>query len=46
MFARLAEVMEQPELASANRYGPQTLRLGARDEGQRYRCKKGRYARS
>ena len=32
MFARLAEVMEQPELASANRYGPQALRLGARDE--------------
>ena len=32
MFARLAEVMEQPELATANRYGPQALRLAARDE--------------
>ena len=32
MFVRLAEVMEQPELASADRYGPQALRLGARDE--------------
>ena len=32
MFVRLAEVMEQPELASANRYSPQALRLGARDE--------------
>ena len=32
MFARLAEVMDQPELASANRYGPQALRLAARDE--------------
>jgi crotonobetainyl-CoA:carnitine CoA-transferase CaiB-like acyl-CoA transferase len=32
MFARLAEVMEQPELAAANRYGPQALRLAARDE--------------
>jgi len=32
MFARLAEVMEQPGLAAANRYGPQALRLAARDE--------------
>lgn len=32
MFARLAEVMEQPELAAANRYGPQALRLAARDD--------------
>jgi len=32
MFARLAEVMEQPKLAAANRYGPQALRLAARDE--------------
>jgi crotonobetainyl-CoA:carnitine CoA-transferase CaiB-like acyl-CoA transferase len=32
MFVRLAEVMEQPELAAANRYGPQALRLAARDE--------------
>jgi crotonobetainyl-CoA:carnitine CoA-transferase CaiB-like acyl-CoA transferase len=32
MFARLAEVMEQPELALADRYGRQALRLGARDE--------------
>ncbi len=32
MFARLAEVMEQPELSAANRYGPQALRLAARDD--------------
>jgi crotonobetainyl-CoA:carnitine CoA-transferase CaiB-like acyl-CoA transferase len=32
MFARLAEVMEQPELASAAQYGPKDLRLGARDD--------------
>jgi crotonobetainyl-CoA:carnitine CoA-transferase CaiB-like acyl-CoA transferase len=32
MFARLADVMQQPELASAERYGPQALRLDARDE--------------
>src|ERR1700749_2116580 len=32
MFARLAEAMRQPELASAQRYGPKDLRLGARDE--------------
>jgi crotonobetainyl-CoA:carnitine CoA-transferase CaiB-like acyl-CoA transferase len=32
MFARLAEAMEQPELASAEQYGPKDLRLGARDE--------------
>jgi crotonobetainyl-CoA:carnitine CoA-transferase CaiB-like acyl-CoA transferase len=32
MFARLAEVMQQPQLASAERYGPQALRLAARDE--------------
>jgi crotonobetainyl-CoA:carnitine CoA-transferase CaiB-like acyl-CoA transferase len=32
MFARLAEAMEQPELASDNRYGPKELRLAARDE--------------
>ena len=46
MFARLAEVMEQPELASANRYGPQALRLARPRRGQRHRCKMGRYARS
>jgi len=32
MFARLAEAMEQPELASDNRYGPKELRLAAREE--------------
>jgi len=32
MFARLADVMQQPELASAERYGPQHQRLDARDE--------------
>ncbi len=32
MFERLAQAMEQPELASATRYGPKDLRLGARDE--------------
>jgi crotonobetainyl-CoA:carnitine CoA-transferase CaiB-like acyl-CoA transferase len=32
MFVRLAEVMEQPDLASAERYGPKELRLAARDE--------------
>jgi crotonobetainyl-CoA:carnitine CoA-transferase CaiB-like acyl-CoA transferase len=32
IFARLAEAMEQPELASAERYGPKELRLAARDE--------------
>jgi len=32
MFARLAEAMEQPELASAEKYGPKDQRLGARDE--------------
>jgi crotonobetainyl-CoA:carnitine CoA-transferase CaiB-like acyl-CoA transferase len=32
MFVRLADVMEQPELASDNRYGPKDLRLAARDE--------------
>lgn len=31
MFARLAEAMEQPELASREQYGPKELRLGARD---------------
>jgi crotonobetainyl-CoA:carnitine CoA-transferase CaiB-like acyl-CoA transferase len=31
MFARLADVMEQPELASDTQYGPQKLRLAARD---------------
>jgi crotonobetainyl-CoA:carnitine CoA-transferase CaiB-like acyl-CoA transferase len=35
MFVRLAEVMQQPELASAERYGPQALRLAARDEVNR-----------
>ena len=35
MFARLAEVMQQSELASAERYGPQALRLAARDEVNR-----------
>ncbi len=32
MFARLADAMEQPELASDTRYGPQELRLAARAE--------------
>jgi crotonobetainyl-CoA:carnitine CoA-transferase CaiB-like acyl-CoA transferase len=32
MFVRLAETMEQPELASAERFGAQQLRLAARDE--------------
>ena len=32
MFARLVEAMEQPELASAEKYGPKDQRLGARDE--------------
>jgi crotonobetainyl-CoA:carnitine CoA-transferase CaiB-like acyl-CoA transferase len=32
MFVRLAEVMGQPELASARQYGPKDMRLGARDE--------------
>ena len=32
MFERLAEAMEQPELASAGRFGPKELRLAARDE--------------
>jgi len=35
MFARLVEVMEQPELASAEWYGPQQKRLAARDEVNR-----------
>jgi crotonobetainyl-CoA:carnitine CoA-transferase CaiB-like acyl-CoA transferase len=34
MFARLAEVMQQPELASAERYGPK-VRLAARDDVNR-----------
>jgi crotonobetainyl-CoA:carnitine CoA-transferase CaiB-like acyl-CoA transferase len=32
MFVRLAETMAQPELASAERFGPQQLRLAARHE--------------
>jgi crotonobetainyl-CoA:carnitine CoA-transferase CaiB-like acyl-CoA transferase len=35
MFARLADAMAQPELASATRYGPQERRLAARDEVNR-----------
>jgi crotonobetainyl-CoA:carnitine CoA-transferase CaiB-like acyl-CoA transferase len=35
MFARLAEVMQQPDIASAERYGLQALRLAARDEVNR-----------
>jgi crotonobetainyl-CoA:carnitine CoA-transferase CaiB-like acyl-CoA transferase len=31
MFERLAATMEQPELASSQRYGPKELRLAARD---------------
>jgi crotonobetainyl-CoA:carnitine CoA-transferase CaiB-like acyl-CoA transferase len=31
MFARLAEAMEQPELASSEQYGPKERRLRARD---------------
>ncbi len=32
MFVRLAEAMEQPELASVERFGPKELRLAARKE--------------
>jgi crotonobetainyl-CoA:carnitine CoA-transferase CaiB-like acyl-CoA transferase len=32
MFVRLAEAMEQPELASVGRFGPKELRLAAREE--------------
>jgi crotonobetainyl-CoA:carnitine CoA-transferase CaiB-like acyl-CoA transferase len=32
MFVRLAEAMEQPELASVERFGPKELRLAAREE--------------
>jgi crotonobetainyl-CoA:carnitine CoA-transferase CaiB-like acyl-CoA transferase len=32
MFARLAEAMEQPELASSERYGPKEKRLTARED--------------
>jgi crotonobetainyl-CoA:carnitine CoA-transferase CaiB-like acyl-CoA transferase len=32
MFARLAEAMGEPDLASAEKYGPKEQRLGARDE--------------
>jgi len=35
IFARLAEAMNQPELASVERYGPQAQRLAARDEVNR-----------
>ncbi|MCB1777487.1 MAG: CoA transferase [Candidatus Competibacteraceae bacterium] len=35
MFERLAEAMEQPELASSSLYGPQRQRLAARDEVNR-----------
>lgn len=35
MFKRLADVMEQPELASEKRFGPKELRLAARDEVNR-----------
>lgn len=35
MFERLAEAMEQPELASSALYGPQRQRLAARDEVNR-----------
>src|SRR5580704_5382091 len=35
MFARLADAMEQPELASDNRYGEKERRLAARDEVNR-----------
>jgi crotonobetainyl-CoA:carnitine CoA-transferase CaiB-like acyl-CoA transferase len=35
MFERLAATMEQPELASSERYGPKELRLAARDEVNR-----------
>jgi crotonobetainyl-CoA:carnitine CoA-transferase CaiB-like acyl-CoA transferase len=35
IFARLAVVMEQPELASVEQYGPKDRRLGARDEVNR-----------
>jgi crotonobetainyl-CoA:carnitine CoA-transferase CaiB-like acyl-CoA transferase len=32
MFERLTKAMEQPELAAAGRFGPQELRLAAREE--------------
>jgi crotonobetainyl-CoA:carnitine CoA-transferase CaiB-like acyl-CoA transferase len=32
MFARLAEAMGKPDLASAEKFGPKEQRLGARDE--------------
>jgi crotonobetainyl-CoA:carnitine CoA-transferase CaiB-like acyl-CoA transferase len=35
MFRRLADAMEQPELASSARFGHRDLRLGARDEVNR-----------
>ena len=35
MFKRLADAMEQPELASGARFGPKELRLAARDEVNR-----------
>lgn len=35
MFRRLADAMEQPELASSTRFGHRDLRLGARDEVNR-----------
>jgi crotonobetainyl-CoA:carnitine CoA-transferase CaiB-like acyl-CoA transferase len=35
MFVRLAEAMEQPDLASMERFGPQQLRLAAREEVNR-----------
>ena len=35
MFARLAQAMEQPELATPNRYGPKEARLAARAEVNR-----------
>jgi crotonobetainyl-CoA:carnitine CoA-transferase CaiB-like acyl-CoA transferase len=35
MFKRLAEVMERPDMASAERYGPQQKRLAARDDVNR-----------
>jgi crotonobetainyl-CoA:carnitine CoA-transferase CaiB-like acyl-CoA transferase len=35
MFVRLADAMGQPELASKTRYGPQALRLAARDDVNR-----------
>ena len=45
MFARLADVMGQPELASDARYGPQETAARRARHGQFNRCNMGRLAR-